>query len=48
MAENNLESLRSDKNKLQYRVSYLKCKSNDKARDNPDQSLLDQLAEYES
>ena len=44
MAENNLES---DKKKLQYRVSYLKHKSNDKARNIPDQRLLDQIAEYE-
>ena len=48
MAENNLESLKLDKKKLQYRVSYLKRKSNEKARDNPDQSLLDQIAKYES
>ena len=34
--ENNLESLRLDKKKLQYRVSQLKCKSSDKARDNID------------
>ena len=46
-AENCLEMARLDKKKLQFKISYLKCKAGKNTKNNGDDELLKQVVDYE-